>query len=1329
MNSIKICIILFCTGITGLSKSFGQLCNIPFNIRFENKTTTSIQVSWSDINLLPEGWEIELVKRGDTPKGIPSYPRMTNKTATLHNLVPSTSYDLYIRTICSNGVSNWNVAIPFTTVIEIPSACQINIPLKDNGTEILDLEIPDFPGLSNPILGVNVFLKSVDVIIEHGWPADLKIILQSPQGQQLVLSEHNGTVTRNFGLPGDTTCSQVTTFSMDGCRRLKDYKPPFTGVFKADGDFYKWNPDTLNKGNWKLITYDRAVKDAGILRYLNITFSNELCIIPDDFSVQKADINEITVSWKFKKPCNTVSILVFESGIPVDSFFVPCSEEKFTIKKLKPNTEYGFSIASLCSHVQSSSDGCIIYASTSCEPVTLVENFDKYALCEQSCLAKCRDTGPLWQNKADDSNQDWLVNQGSTETAFTGPDGDVNGTGKYVYIENNPQLCGVKNTAILQSACLNLQSNASGCDMSFNYNMNGADIQSLMLNVSVDGGNSWDTLFYRAGNHGNKWLKHTLSLDAYKDQLGIFRFNGTSGEGPLGDIALDQIEFYKTKVAQGLITYYRDADGDGYGSKTEFIEICSIYPPSGYVAVSGDCDDNNPDIYPEAQEIQCNGIDENCNGNEDDQPESNPIIIRDSIIASSCNGSSDGRIVLNISGGNAPYMVKWNNGMTGEIISDLASGVYFATVTDLGGCILNTPFYTIQSATYLNIVVKTLQPASCSGKSDGIIEISHSESAAPYSYLWSTGDTTQNLYQVAEGKYTVTVTDNNNCFAVFSNIYLGSRSSLIAGVQSKANPICYGNKDGYMEIFAINGSPPYQYSWSDGEQTNRISNLSSGAYICTVSDSNGCQYVLNSELKDPPELIVKVVSTEDVRCYGEENGSIKTDVSGGMPQYTYLWNNYSYTTDDLFNIKAGQYILTVTDASGCQTKTAPIIVNQPNLLNVTLEDIKPSSCISGKDGRIHINTTGGNGEYFFVWYEHDNPRNILDSIPQGNYSVIVYDQLGCKSGIPNIEVPFINSPVDIQLNLLKDNTCYKESSAVIEADVLNGAPAFDYNWSHGKQYFKQIQKDTIHHLSAGIYTLTITDSNGCTGVSNVIKIPEKPEFSYNVTTITDNICESDTSAQISLQIRGGRPPVNIWWNNGLYKGKDLTGLANGAYYGLIQDSLHCWLIIDTLFISAQSEIEISADIRHDTGNSSTGYICLNVQHGVPPYVYTWKSYASSTRCLENLVAGVYEVTVTDALGCREVSSFEIDNLSSATDITDAQKIVVYPNPVSGSLYIHSNTGIQKYILTDLSAKELLNTRVKDKSELVVDVAHFPAGIYMLIVYDGDSAARFKVVKL
>ncbi|HRO74358.1 MAG TPA: hypothetical protein PK611_11840, partial [Saprospiraceae bacterium] len=110
--------------------------------------------------------------------------------------------------------------------------------------------------------------------------------------------------------------------------------------------------------------------------------------------------------------------------------------------------------------------------------------------------------------------------------------------------------------------------------------------------------------------------------------------------------------------------------------------------------------------------------------------------------------------------------------------------------------------------------------------------------------------------------------------------------------------------------------------------------------------------------------------------------------------------------------------------------------------------------------------------------------------------------------------PFINSPVDIQLNLLKDNTCYKESSAVIEADVLNGAPAFDYNWSHGKQYFKQIQKDTIHHLSAGIYTLTITDSNGCTGVSNVIKIPEKPEFSYNVTTITDNICESDTSAQI-----------------------------------------------------------------------------------------------------------------------------------------------------------------------------------------------------------------------
>ena len=1322
---IWVCIILFLEPYA----SYGQVCNIPFNIRFENKKTTSIQVSWSDINNMPEGWEIEIVKRGDTQKGIPSLPRLITKSATIQNLLPSTSYDLYIRTVCLTGFSKWNVAIPFNTLIQVPTACQINIPLKDNGTEILELDIPYLQGLNNPILGVNIFLQSVDLMMEHGWPADMKVILESPQGQQLVLSNHNGTVTRNFGLLRDEMCEQFTSFSLDACRILKDSKPPFVGLFHPDGDVYNWKPDTLRKGTWKLITFDRAVKDAGTLKYLNINFSDQVCIIPDNFTIQNVDINQITVAWKYKSPCNTVSLHVFESGIPIDTFFVPCNEEQFTIKKLKPNTEYAFSITSLCTHSSSSSDGCLIYASTSCEPVSIAENFDSYPPCEESCSARCTETGALWHNASRNGGQDWLIKEGKTDTEFTGPDGDINGTGSYLYLENNPQLCGENNEAILQSTCIDIESNPSGCDMSFNYHMYGSDIKSLKLEISIDGGAAWNTLFLVEGNHGEKWLKHTLSLEAYQDQMGIFRFVGISGEGPLADIAIDQIEFYKSLPANGLNKYYYDADGDGYGSDEETIKICALEPPSGYVVQGGDCDDDNPNIHPGAHEIQCNAIDENCNGNDDDQPEVNPLVAHTNIFPSSCNGSEDGSIQLEISGGNPPYEVKWNNSMTGASIFGLSSGVYYATITDIGGCIFKTPFYSIESTTNLNIIAKSIHPASCSGKSDGKIEISHTVEYPPYTYLWSTGDTTKDIDNIMEGNYSVTVTDSKNCFAVLQDIKLNSKPSVLAGVQAKSDPTCHGKNDGYLEVFAINGSPPYNYNWSIGEITNRITAISAGDYTCTITDNNACRFILKTELKDPPELKIQVVSTEDVRCYGETNGSIKTNVTGGKPGYTYLWNTYAYTNDDIFNIAAGLYVLTVTDANGCRMVTSPISIMQPRPLEVMIDNIRPATCISGEDGQIRLLTTGGNGDFFFVWNVDGGSGVLLDSIPKGNYNVTVYDQLGCKSGIPNINVPYINTPVDIQLKLIRDNICYKESTAVIEVLIDNGTPTYDYNWSHGKQYFEVSGKDTIDQLSAGVYTLTITDSNGCVGISNTIKIAEKPEFSYRVTSIGDNVCKKDSIGQIVINIQGGQDPMKVLWNGGLYSGREISGLPNGVYYGIITDNHNCRLIIDTIPLQSQSDMMLSADIKHDTGSRGEGSIYVNVMGGLPPYLYLWSTGLTGKRYLDNLNAGIYEVTITDALGCREKASFVVENLS-ATYVYVDEKTLIYPNPVTDMVYIQSKEIFDRYNVLDIRGKLLDHQTFRSEDELkTLDFSGYPSGVYIVLLYNGEKARRFKVVKI
>lgn len=1309
--------------------TFSQGCNIPFNIRFEKKTTTSIMVSWSDINNLPEGWEIELVKRSENPKGMPTLPLQKTKSVTITNLIPSTSYDLYIRTVCPNGRSNWNVAIPFTTVIEAPSACQLNIPLKDNGTEILDLEIPELNKINNPILGVNIFLKSVDLMIEHAWPADLKLILESPQGQQLLISNHNGTVTRNFGLIQDESCTQFTSFSMDGCLRLKDRKPPFVGLFHPDDDIFSWKPDTLNKGSWKLISFDRAIKDAGILKYINITFSEEVCVIPDDFAVQKTDINEVTLTWKYKPPCNTVSILLYENEVVTDTFYIPCSETYFTVENLKPNTEYGFSIASLCSHSLSSSDGCVIYASTSCEPVSLAESFDNYPTCEESCLATCNNTGTIWFNDINNNEQNWILTQGKTQTDFTGPDGDVNGSGKYLYIENNPQLCGASNRAILQSTCMEIQSNPSGCDMSFYYHMFGEDIGSLRLDVSVDGGESWKALFFANGNQGDKWIKHTLSLKAYDGQLGIFRFVGESGAGPLADIALDQIAFYKTFPADDQVIFFRDVDGDGFGSNIEYIQICSIAPPSGFVSINGDCDDSNANIYPGALEIQCNGIDENCNGLDDDQPNVNPMLVSAEIQPSSCNGSKDGMIQLHITGGNPPYRVEWNNGMTGEVVSELPAGIYYATITDFGGCIYNSNFYTIQSNNTLNIVVSSIESPSCLGKQDGKIDISHTLESPPYHYEWSNGHRSKTLENVPEGTYHVTVTDAKGCFSEMAGIKLTSKSSVIAGIQSKSDVSCYDRNDGKLDVFAINGRPPYNYYWSTGASEKQINNLSAGIYSCTVMDDNGCQFVLNTEIFQPEEIKIQVGSTEDVRCYDESNGSIKTNVTGGVPGYTYLWNNFSYTNDDILNLKAGLYILTVTDANGCKQVSPPIQINQPDPLLVTIDTIIPATCLSGNDGSIRLKTSGGNGAYFFVWNEQGSKDNSLENITRGHYNVTVYDQLGCKSGIPDIEVPYKNEPIQIQLNLLNDNQCYKETNAIIEVLILNGTPAFDYNWSHGIQYFESSVRDTIAHLASGRYTLTITDNNGCTGVSNPLIIEEKPAFNYSVSEIQNNLCAYDSNGSIEIQIHGGQLPLHVIWNDGLYNGAQIEDLKNGHYYGVVQDNQGCQIRIDTIPIFSNSNMEIEAEITSEISGQGNGGICLNVMSGVAPYQYQWSNNVNGYRCITQLNAGIYEVTVTDAIGCTLVAVFTVE-MTSAVDDYNHYGINVYPNPLTDYVHILSNFPLTGYQISDVRGNILdLNTILDAPNMIRLDFENYPKGVYILILSQGEKKYRYKLVKL
>lgn len=1307
----------------GHSHLVAQTCKVPFSLSFSERTTTSVKLKWFDSNINPLGWEIEIVKRGQARSGNPSLPMLPSREVTISNLTPGTAYELYIRTVCtSTSTSIWNVAIPFITVLDIPLKCGSNIPLKDNGTEVLLMDVKQ-----EGILGVDVFLESVDLIAEHDWPADLQLTLETPQGQQVVLTNHNGINTDDFGDITDTTCKKVTTFAPNACFNLKDSKPPYIGAFKMDGSISDWKPDTLSKGYWRLISFDRALKDIGALKYLNIKFNTVNCLVPEDFTVTKTDVSSITVSWKPQSSCNTVKISVFRQGEFINGFFTECASGTFNISKnLLPNENYEITIGAVCSFGNVSQESCRIQASTTCEPVTLSESFDTKPLCQAGCSSPCQLTESLWYNTKEDGGQDWIVQSGKTDTPNSGPSGDVNGNGKYIYIENNPAICSPGVAVRLQSECIHVMSNASGCDMSFYYHMYGADISSLKLEISTDNGTSWNILHSVVGNQGDKWQRVTLSLKAYHNQIVLFRFVAVSSSGVLNDIAIDQIEFYKSVRPSMLNTYFVDNDGDGYGVEDNKIQICSNNAPKGYAAKAGDCNDQSFNINPGVKEIQCNGVDENCNGNQDDKATTNPINISFQVTKTSCNGSSDGNISLNINGGNAPYDITWNNTKKGITLDKVSAGTYFAEVKDVGGCIAKSDFIEVTPASFLNVVAVEKKDVACLGKNDGHILVEHSTGNSPYTYLWSNNTTAKNLINIAKGKYSLTVTDSRKCQAVLDNINVDAKPKVVTDVIEVNQPLCSGQSNGSITLQTISGSAPYKYLWNTGSTSDKISGLPNGLYHCTVTDNTGCQSITTTEIKSPPAISGKVISTENVRCQGESNGSIKTDITGGKPPYSYLWNNFGLT-DDIFGLKSGGYVLSLTDGNGCKFTLDTIRIEEPKYFDITVDSISPSTCILGQNGFIRIRTTGGNGNYNYSWSHSEKSDSLFNNISSGNYSVTSYDKLGCKASIPSIFLPFVNDEVKIQIDLLKENTCFNEKNGVIAVNVNNDKLPFDYNWSYGAQYFSSLKKDTIRSIPSGRYNVTVTDNKGCTGVSNTLIMGEKPPFFYTVSSIRNNICNNDSAGFIKINVSGGTPPYGILWNGGLFSGTELTKLPSDIYKGIISDIKGCRIEILPIKIESEGNIKLNSQLFHDINNTQSGKICLSPTGGIPPYHYLWSSQNKKDSCLVNIKGGDYIVTITDGSGCISVHTFRIENVTSLADREDL-KVRFYPNPATDILTIESDKKIGKIRLHSIEGLLMHDLEFVPDNTINIDIGHLKPGIYSITIFiEGKQKSKPLVI--
>lgn len=630
-----------------------------------------------------------------------------------------------------------------------------------------------------------------------------------------------------------------------------------------------------------------------------------------------------------------------------------------------------------------------------------------------------------------------------------------------------------------------------------------------------------------------------------------------------------------------------------------------------------------------------------------------------SITDAAC-GLLDGAIDLTVSGPSGPYTFLWSTSDITEDISGLGAGVYLVTITDINGCTLDTSFNVndLGSPTLSG----TETDPSCDGFSNGGVDLSVSGGTPPYSFLWSSGATTEDLTGVSEGSYTVTVTDDNGCQAIM-NFTLTAPPALY-GTVDVTDVSCNGFSDGAIDVTLFGGVPPYTVTWTPGPVVSEdLINVPADTYLGSGVDDNGCTISALITVSEPPAIVISETHT-DIQCDGDDDGSIDITVSGGVPPYSYNWSNGA-TTEDLSGLSGGLYTVTVTDDNGC-VESLPVTIQDGAILSFTTTVVN-SEC-NASTGSIDLSVSGGSGTYSYTWQPGGETSQDLANLGAGVYSVIVTDDVdGCVDSVSAIVTDFPGP--NITGVVTNGSNCIANDGS-IDVTITDGSGDYTIAWSHGPT------TEDVTGLPAGNYSITVTDNiSGCIGIAG-FTVTDDSEITASATTVDASCGVADGA--IDLTVSGPSGPYTFFWST-TDVSEDISGLAAGIYSVTITDVNGCTL--DTSFnVNDAGSPSLSGVVTDPSCDGFTnGAVDLTVSGGTPPYAFLWSSGAS-TEDLSGVSEGSYSVTVTDDNGCVAIMNFTLTApapLSGTVDVTD-----VSCNGLSdGSIDVTLTGGTLPYTIT------------------------------------------------
>lgn len=596
-------------------------------------------------------------------------------------------------------------------------------------------------------------------------------------------------------------------------------------------------------------------------------------------------------------------------------------------------------------------------------------------------------------------------------------------------------------------------------------------------------------------------------------------------------------------------------------------------------------------------------------------------------------------------------------------------------------------------------------------------------------YAWDFGDSNSSTLEdvshtyASFGTYDVTLTVTDANFCINSTTQQVEVYDLPDFTLTPSEVLCYGEATGSIVTNPI-GSPTFPWDFSLNNGTPQINDtfidLPAGNYDVTVVDDNGCEFTVSTVVSQPNDTLgIDISALVDVLCHGETTGEINISGSGGTSPYTYSVDaGPSQGTGSFSGLDAGAHDIQIVDFNSCVFDTT-ITLSEPDTLVLTLTNSENLLCNGDNSGEISVGGTGGISPYE---YNLDGGAYSSDStfsgLAAGNYVVGVLDANGCTD---TLQIT-LTEPGILMLSLLdiEDANCFGESNGLIEVGAASGTPGYTYSIDgvnfQGSGLFEG--------LSAGTYTITAMDANGCTAeLTETIFEPSLLTIETNSEPVA---CFGELTGEIEIIADGGTPGYEYSIDEGdtfFDNGGVFADLATGEYITVVQDTNGCTASEGVVISQPAAAFDLTANVVDALClDSASGVVTLIGNGGTPTYSYSSdNSSFVSDNVFSGFAAGIYTLYSQDVNGCADSVQFNVGEPATAVDITNILlNNPACPNEASGTALVSASGGTPDYMYSSNGGSTYQTGSI---------LAGLNGGNHLIVVQDANGCTHTDTITL